>query len=125
MAEDTKTPAAADAPANTTIQRPAPSTPAETAAREGRVAQSFEPAMGAAPTPKHVARSTLITNPTPANDPTLPEPVEDNTPAELPQSTIAEMEAGRKALERNKPVNAKAALQRGESSEPAEPKKSV
>lgn len=109
MADD-NAPAAAPA-ANTTINRPAPSTPAETAAREGRN-PTFQPAMGAAPTPKHVARSPLITNPTPMRDPDTPEAVDDNTPSELPASTLAEMEAGRKALERNKPVNTRAARNR-------------
>ncbi len=101
MAEDT----------NQTVQRPAPSTPAEQANREGRN-PPFQPAMGAAPTPKHVARSSLITNPTPARDPDAPDVVENNTPSELPESTLAEMEAGRKALERNKPVNTRAARNR-------------
>ena len=99
MADETNT------TGNPTIQRPAPSTPAEQQARESRN-PPFQPAMGAAPTPKHVARSPLITNPTPMRDPDAPDVVEDNTPSDLPQSTIAEMEAGRKALERNKPVNA-------------------
>jgi hypothetical protein len=48
--------------------------------------------------------SPLIVNPAPRVDPDAPVPVEDNTPSELPESTIAEMEAGKKALERNKPV---------------------
>lgn len=113
MADDNTTPAAAAA--NTTINRPAPSTPAETAAREGRVG-NFQPAVGAAPTPKHTARSPLITNPEPMRDPGAPAEVENNTPSELPQSTIAEMEAGRKALERNKPVNVRASERRAEDS---------
>lgn len=49
-----------------------------------------------------VRTSTIITNPTAPVDPDAP-PVEAK-PSELPQSTIDEMNAGKKALERNRPV---------------------
>ena len=46
--------------------------------------------------------SNLITNPGVAADPGAPVP--ESKPSELPQSTIDEMAAGKKALERNRPV---------------------
>lgn len=76
---------------------------AERAAREGR-APGFQQAAGAAPTPKHPGRSGLVTNPTPAPDPDAPRAPVDNAPDALPQATINEMEAGKKALERNRPI---------------------
>lgn len=65
----------------------------------------------AAPAAKQGATSTLITNPAPANPP----PVAEAAPTELPASTLLEMEAGRKALERNKPVNVRADRIRAEN----------
>ena len=46
--------------------------------------------------------SNLITNPGVTVDPGAPVP--ESKPSELPQSTIDEMAAGKKALERNRPV---------------------
>lgn len=120
MADETKNPAAAPA-ANvnpvsgaTTPSRaaeqtdinakdPAPNDPAaERAAREGRAGEgNYKPAAGAAPTSKSgPARSGLVTNPAPDPD----APAEAAGEQALPQATINEMEAGKKALERNKPV---------------------
>lgn len=107
MAEETKAPAAAPAPApaqapnaNVTIQRNAATAAAELAERQSNPAApgNFRPAVGAAPTAKHPARSPLITNPEPAKV------EEEEAPSNLPASTIAEMAAGRAALEKNKPV---------------------
>jgi hypothetical protein len=86
MADPTTTPAVAPV-------APAPA-PAPNVATNPVVAR---PAV--APTGK---QSNLITNPMPKVDPDAP--VKEVAPSELPQSTIAEMEAGKKALERNKPV---------------------
>jgi hypothetical protein len=44
----------------------------------------------------------VVTNPSPVADPDAP--VKEKVPAGLPQSTVDEMAAGRKALERNQPV---------------------
>ena len=54
---------------------------------------------------KSIARggAGLITNPAPIVDPDAPVQ-EDKLPASVPQSTIDEMAAGKKALERNRPV---------------------
>lgn len=84
--------------ANTTITRNADQAAAGLANREAPK-QQFQPAVGAAPTPKNPGRSTLITNPEPAKE---DEP--EKAPESLPSTTIAEMAAGRAALEKNKPV---------------------
>jgi hypothetical protein len=99
-----QTPAAAPAPANTANAN------AQALSEQGGGAgqKDLQPgvkgplnpnpvAMGAAPTRKFPARSTLITNPEPEE--VYREPEEP----ELPASTIAEMEAGKAALNRNKP----------------------
>lgn len=77
---------------------------------------------------KPITRSGVITNPAPAPvDPDLAAAQASQNPRDLPpyvpQSTIDEMEAGRKALERNKPVaaaleNARAAKDAGVSTSP-------
>lgn len=64
---------------------------------------------------KPVAQSPVVTNPTPARDLEALTPAEDNTPDALPQGTLAEMESGRKALERNRPVHARTAENRAET----------
>lgn len=65
-------------------------------------------ATGAAPTRKFAARSPLIMNPEPTREDGELATSQTNpaAPADggVPASTLAEMEAGRKALERNKPV---------------------
>lgn len=67
------------------------------------------PASAPAPAQKNVARSPLITNPVSAAELEAQNSPRDETPSELPAGTIAEMEAGKKALERNKPVYARVA----------------
>jgi len=107
MAEDNKPAAApASAPAqapnaNTVVQRNANQAAADAATRQADAANApgnFKPAVGASPTPKHPGRSSLITNPEPAKVD------EEQAPDSLPSTTIAEMAAGRAALEKNKPV---------------------
>jgi hypothetical protein len=110
MAEDTKAPAAAPAQApnaNTVVQRNAAQAAADLAQRQANPPggpdtvgsnPAYKPAMGAAPTAKVVGRSGLVTNPTP------PKVEEEEAVDALPASTIAEMAAGRAALEKNKPV---------------------
>ena len=113
MAEDTKA-----APAVTPAPAPAraPISPTNQALQEqggGAGQKDFDPGlkgplnpnptpMGAAPTKKFPASSSLITNPKPAEEYEAEQNPED---LELPESTRAEMEAGKKALERNKPVS--------------------
>jgi hypothetical protein len=63
-------------------------------------------ATGAAPTKKFPTSSSLITNPQPAE---TYEEEKHPTELELPAATIAEMEAGKAALERNKPRSLAAA----------------
>lgn len=128
MADPTNTAAPAAQPTAVPAVTPAPqarpAAPANPNAQSlsaqsgGAGAQDFDPglkgpinpnpvAVGAAPTKKFPARSTLITNPEPAEAYEEPEQrVED---MELPAATIAEMEAGKAALERNKPRSMAAA----------------
>lgn len=106
MADEVK-PAAAPAPApapqqnaNTVVQRNADQAAAGLAQRQADVPkQQFQPAAGAAPTPKNPGRSSLVTNPEP-----IKEDEPEAQPESLPASTIAEMAAGRAALAKNKPV---------------------
>jgi len=87
MTDETK-----PAPAATPVASPAPA-PAAAPAPVNKAPEStkVQPRVGA----------SLITNPAPPVDEDAP--VKEATPS-VPQSTIDEMEAGRKALERNKPV---------------------
>ena len=96
MAEDTK-PAAAPAPQ--TAPQAAPNQPQNgNTVIQRNVAQAET---GAAPTPKHPGRSSLVSNPTPA--PIEPDPSKpDELPEGLDANTIAEMAAGRAALAKNK-----------------------
>lgn len=53
---------------------------------------------------KEAPRSSIIRNPAPVVDPNVPVPVVKVDEGNLPASTLAEMEAGRAALRRGKPV---------------------
>lgn len=99
----------APAPATSPAQQPSPSNPNITrdAAEKDALARNpqtlkaaHEPVTTGAT--KQVRSSTLITNPTDPNQPDVP--AKDELPDALPQATIDEMAAGKKALERNRPV---------------------
>lgn len=80
---------------------PAPAAPAASPAPTQN-AQNPAPG-GASSAPKAIQRgASTIVNPTPTVDPDA-RPAEKH-PDALPQATIDEMAAGKKALERNKPV---------------------
>jgi hypothetical protein len=87
MSDETK-PAPAATPAASPAPAPAPAPAAPTKAPESKV----QPRTGA----------SLITNPAPPVDPDAP--AKEELPPSVPQSTLDEMAAGKKALERNKPV---------------------
>lgn len=53
---------------------------------------------------KEAPRSSIIRNPAPVVDPNIPVPAAKVDEGNLPASTLAEMEAGRAALRRGKPV---------------------
>jgi len=91
MAEDTKAPAAAPATAPLTPQQQAVST-ANVAQKDADQAKVNRTVVRAS--------SPLVTNPAPAE----PEVPVEKPPETLPATTIAEMAAGKAALEKNKPV---------------------
>ena len=74
-------------------------TPAPTPAPTPTPAPNTNPVVQRQAAPKSAANSLLITNPAPVKE-VEPEKVPDS----LPSTTIAEMAAGRAALEKNKPV---------------------
>ncbi len=72
---------------------------------DGATAPTTRDAANEARSGHPIRRANVITNPPPARDPDapVPQPVREAERA-VPQATIDEMEAGKKALERNKPV---------------------
>lgn len=114
----TPAPAASPAPASAPNASPAPNSgpspttapsnpnldPTKTASTPPAVTSEPGVKAGTAGNSKSIARGgSLISNPAPTVDPDAPAPAE-KLPDSVPQSTIDEMDAGRAALKRNKPV---------------------
>jgi hypothetical protein len=141
MAEENKTPAAAPAAAPTQAP-PSQGSASSTVSTDGgasakpptspvpkdeivNVGQAANEARSGKPIQRS---STLISNPPPVVDPELEAAraaanPREKLPDSVPQSTIDEMAAGKKALERNRPVataleNARAAKEAGVSTSP-------
>lgn len=95
--DDTKS----TAPAAPQTQSPSNPNVDQTKSASTPPAVTNEPGVKAGTT-KPITRAGIISNPAPAADPDAP--VQEKAPGGLPQSTIDEMAAGKKALERNQPV---------------------